>query len=1085
MARKTNFVELLKLDQSNLDGFKVVNVTDENITKTSSYNLLIKALEIYNDRKFKNNERVTEFIKINLSINEEVARKQWFNGIEHDGYKYKAWFATVGGMKTEQNGICDTIFIREDYKEFANIIEDLVSLGKFKELENLSDDDERKTICINKDVLSRLSLITSDLITEIDMPNLIVLPKATLDYIEDYKTVRPIKYKETNEDGEEVDKVDYELIDYHFDTSKRDEDGNPIDEIECFDGSGIATPKIFESIGKSLGRNDIEFSIIRGYGLAIKGLITKFDIIEYLNSTYKNDTAYCRRVNGQFELLDRWNHWQPVTDNTMILNDSMVKLARYFDSMEEYIERICRLDSKYKDLLNKLYITKVNKKDTELSDYRRTNYQLMNALALTPADYNKLVEQDYKMLKKIIRPFDIKLSSNSNKEFEINTDYIKLFFKNIVDDDIEENGINYEEKLLEAMESSIVDKVNELISLDEDFVKLKTVKDSLGRLVEKKIRELASGKVTVKAKYQYMACCPISYMNHAIYKNQGENGLAKGQFYSADCKDGDIRTISRNPLSAYSEVHNVKFARKEYFDKWLSPCRELIYFNQKSDIQNLLSSADFDGDGLLQVDNSIIRNVVVTPGDGKYFITLSDREQKKLPYNSKNRFISTYKASGNLIGKIALKAANVNSNCQNIPDLYDIINNQFINWKDLKAEFETDGKTEEDLSTYIKEKLANGEFEYGTRASAELKERMIERFYEYEKEIYIILYNSMKSIDATKTLVFPDKADMEVIDSKYFKKAHFLRYKENRGDVIEKEYIYTYSLLDRFSKKVQKDLLDTIENRNKSKKDFRDRVDILQSKFKNNDYNEEKLNNCSVEIKQLYKDYTSERSKIRELYNADLQKIKELKSYIACNTKPNLNWLREESNQAKIDRNKGYSEVDKKYMPVANNIIEQFDLATVCQAISELPSCTENFIISLFFKCFEYINKPDNIRYIYKKCHDGDIGFLYERYKAIPVIGFDNSNVVERITTEEFIRKDLYKKIRLRFTDKSIVTEIEEAIEKGRTYSLNLKDNRISVYHDFLHMTKDKDILKVMNFDKYRNGKNSITNNSLGLIVQM
>ena len=1079
--RKNDFVELLKLNQSNLDEeFKVVNVEDENITTTSNYNFLIRALEAYNNRKFKNNERVTEFIKINLSNDEEIAKKQWFDGIEYEGHTYKAWFATVGGMKKEENGICDTIFIREDYQEFVELVEDLISLGKFKDIENLSDDAKKKEICINKDVLSRLSLITSDLITEIDMPNFIVLPSAYIDHIEDYKTVKPIKYTEINDEGEKVDKVDYELIDYHFDTSKRDEKGDPINEIECFDGSGIATPKVFESMGKSLGRGDIEFSIIRGYGLAIKGLITKFDIIEYLNSTYQGDTAYRRRVNGRFELLDRWGDWRLVTDNTMILNDSMVKLAKYFDSMEEYFERFNKLEDKYKNLLNKLYITKANKKDSDICGYRRTNYQLMNALALTPADYNKLVEQDYKMLKKIIRPFDIELSSNSNKEFVINTDYIKLFFKNIVDDDIEENGVDHEEKLLKAIDSSIVDKVNELISLDEDFVKLETVKNSLSRLVEKKIRELASGKVTVKAKYQYMTCCPVSYMNHAIYRNQGDNGLAKGQFYSADCNDGDIRTISRNPLSAYSEVHNVKFVRNDFFDKWLSPCRELIYFNQKSDMQNLLSSADFDGDGLLQVDNDIIRNAVVTPRDGKNFITLSDGEQRKLPYNNENRFISTYKASGNLIGKIALKAANVNSNCQNIPDLYDIINKQFFYWKDLKAEFETDGKTEEDLDKYIKEKLANGEFEYGTRADAELKERMIERFHEYEKEIYIILYNSMKSIDATKTLVFPDKADMEVIDEKYFKKSYFLKYKENREDVINNEYIYTYSLLDKFSKKVQNDLLKTIEDRIQSKKGFRDRVDILQSKFKNEEYNKEILTRVTTEIKKLYEDYTLEGTRVRELYNNELNKIKELETYTAYT----LEDSRQDTKKAKLDRNKGYKNLDKKYLPIADELVSKYDLPTICQAIAELPKCTENFIVSLFWKCFEYINKPDNIRYIYKKCHDGDIEFLYEKYKAIPVTGFDNSNVVERIATEDFMRKDLYKKIRLRFTDKSIVREIEEAIEKGRTYSLNLKDNRISVYHDFKHMTKDKEILKVLDFDKYRNGKNSITENSLGLIVQ-
>ncbi|MSU01381.1 hypothetical protein [Tissierella pigra] len=1079
MARKNNFVELVKLDQTNLEeNFKVVNVTDDNITRASSYDFLTKALEVYKGRKFENNERVTEYIKVNLSKDEEIARQQWFDGIEYEGHNYKAWFATVGGMKKDESGICDTIFIREDYQDFADKVEDLVSLGKFKELEG-------KEICINKDVLSRLSLITSDLIGEIDLPNFIVLPTATLDYIEDYKTVKPIRYKEINDEGVEVDKVDYELVDYHFDTNKRDKNGDPIDEIECFDGGGIATPEVFESIRKSMGVDyPIEFSIIRGYGMATKGLITKFDIIGYLDSQYKGDTPYLRRVNGQYELLDRWGDFRPVTANTMLLNDSMVKLAKYFDSMEEYLERVNSVEDKYKNLLNKLYITKINKKDNQLSDYRRTNYQLINALALTPQEYKVLAEQDYQMLKKIIRPFDKAVSKTSNNEFVINTDYIKLFFKNIVDEDISEEDVDYQEKLHKALDGSIVDKVNELISLDEDFVRLDMVKRSLGSLVEKKVRQLASGKVTVKGKYQYMACCPISYINFAMYRNQGNDGLAKDQFYSADCEDGDIRTISRNPLSAYSEVHNVEFTRNNFFDKWLSHCRELIYFNQKSDMQNLLSSADFDGDGLLQIDNDIIRNAVVTPRDGKYFITLSDRKQKKLHYNAENRFISTYEASGNLIGKIALKAANVNSNCQNVPDLYDNINKKFLNWNELWAEFEAEGKTQEELSDYIKAKLKDEEFSYGVKMGQELKDRMIEKFYEYEKEIYIILYNSMKAIDATKTLVFPDKADMEIIDSKYFKKVDFLRYKEAKEDVINKDYIYTYSLLDRFAKRVQDDLLNTIESRASS---FRDRADVIQGKFINDEYSKEIYNLCNTEIQRLYKKYTDERSAIYNSYSSK-KKALDSEKYFRQNS-GNWYWYDDDwymgvIADAKEERNKGYKELDKKYIPLADEIIKQFDLATICQCIADMKNCTENFIISLFWKCFEFINTDDKVRIIYKKDDAGDILFLHERYKAIAVKGFDNSNVVDRIAKDDLIKRNMEKRIRFRMSDKSIIREIEEDLKLGRVYELNLNDVRVKVFDDFADLTKGQKILKITSFEKRKDGRYSITDKSFGAYIQ-
>ncbi len=93
------FVKVLKLDQVNLDSErKITNIEEENITKLSNYNFLIKTLEIYKDKKFKNNEMITEFVKCNLPITEEEAHKQWFEGIEYDRHIYKAWFATTVDM---------------------------------------------------------------------------------------------------------------------------------------------------------------------------------------------------------------------------------------------------------------------------------------------------------------------------------------------------------------------------------------------------------------------------------------------------------------------------------------------------------------------------------------------------------------------------------------------------------------------------------------------------------------------------------------------------------------------------------------------------------------------------------------------------------------------------------------------------------------------------------------------------------------------------------------------------------------------------------------------------------------------------
>lgn len=364
------------------------------------------------------------------------------------------------------------------------------------------------------------------------------------------------------------DQVDYNLVDYHFD-----------DDIDVFDGGAIATPRVFNQIQKELKLDfPVEFAIIRGYGIGIKGMITKFNIIKYLNVFHKWDTEYCKKVDGKFYLKDMWKEWQEVTDNTMLLNESMVKLAKYYkteNSVDTYKQRVASVDPKYKDIIGKLYVTKVNKRDEEIEDYRRLNYQLLTALALSKKDYLDLIKEDAKTYRRILKPF----SKDSDKdEWLVNIDTIRLFFKNIITSDNEESEEFQEEAV--HMAANVVTKCEELLNISEEFINLKFVKNNLAKLIEKKCRELACGKVTAKAKYQYIAIDPISYMNFAMYRDQGENGLKAGGFYSADCLDGDIRTIARNPLCAYSEVHNVGFVRNAFLDNYLSQ-RSWNYWKKK------------------------------------------------------------------------------------------------------------------------------------------------------------------------------------------------------------------------------------------------------------------------------------------------------------------------------------------------------------------------------------------------------------------------------------------------------------------------------------------------------------------------
>ncbi|MFL0194848.1 hypothetical protein ACJDU8_04560 [Clostridium sp. WILCCON 0269] len=1009
------------------------NLEENIITLTESF--LIFAYECYKNEKLEDGQLIEEIIKVMLPASEGKAKEEWNDGLTFDDKKYYAWFATTGGMKKEEQGKCETIFVREDFCDFAKEFEDLISLGKFKDIE-----ESKAEICINKDILSRLSLGVSSCYMAGDMPNIIVLPQPKFHLIKDYKTVEKFTEKVKDKNGEDKERTNYNLIDYHFD-----------DNIDVFDGGAIATPEVFRQIKKELDINyDVEFAVIRGYGIGIKGMISKFDILKYLDIFYKKDTEFCKKENDKFYLKDMWNEWQEVTDNTMLLNESMVKLAKYYkiesdENMETYKMRLSKVDKKYKNIIVKLYVTKINKRDADIEEYRKLNYQLLTALALSKKDYIDLIKEDVRTYRKILKPFD---KASDKEEWIINIDAIRLFFKNIIKNDDGESE-EFQEGI-KAVSNNVVTKCEELLNISEEFIHLKFVKNNLARLIEKKCRELACGKVTAKAKYKYIAVDPISYMNYAMYRKQKDNGLKEGEFFSCDCNDGDVRTIARNPLCAYSEIHNVKFVRNAFLDNYLSHCRELIYFNQKSDILALMSSADTDGDACTVIDSDIIRNAVLIPQDGKYFINTDDGHKELMEYNFENKFLATYRASGNLIGSIALKSASINSDSQRTYDYYDTVNEKFVLYSGIDEA--------EDKKTYVNEKLESGEWLTTYKASEQHRELVKQRFYENEKDIYIVLYNAMVSIDAPKTLYFPSKADMKIINDRYSRKAWFLQYKENKENVDINHYQYTFGLLDKITNIIENKLLNEINNITHR---FDNKADLIQKKLINGDYIQSEYNLCVEEIEKMYKDYTEERKNINsECYKKEIKETKHRDEMIE-----NASWSQWEEDEYKVtkayfksEKYKKYKEVDAKYIVKVDEILGKYNLATIANAIGNMKNCTEDFIINLFYPVFYYLNnKIEADRYLYKKAEDGEISYLYEKYKKIKVEAINNSNIVKALHLEGKKRLkviDVKSDIRARVLDSGVIELIQSELKNNGHIYFDAKviDNKVILLKEEKYM---------------------------------
>lgn len=1079
-------IKILSIRQENLNAVnQVINKTikEANYAKQDKYTFLFKALETYKDKKFEEGELVLDVIKVTLSKDEEKARLQWFEGIELEDMKYFGWFATPGGMKQEnekEDEKCEAFFIREDLKDFITWFENIISLNQF----NLLNDKE---IYVNKQVLSRIALTTSILITEINMPNIIILPKATIDFSRIYKTVVP------NEKTEEITlekQIEYSLEDYDFEG-----------EIDVFDGGGIATPEVFEQIGQTLKRNDIDFAVIRGYGIGIKGLITRFDIIKYLDVFYKEDTTiadenkYCKKVDGHYELKDMYGKWREVTDNTLLLNESMVKLADLFaeevkdakkdiivkndtygmELIEEKLEKYnTEIDINTYNLLNKLYITKVNKPESELTDYRTLCYQLFNALALTDKEYHQLANQDYILYRKLVKPYSVKDADAEKKEFRINADYVNLFFRNITKNKVEYDEENPAEYDIDFDENELnhTDKTAMLIQLDVNNVELKTTKMQIKRMIEKKVRSLAAGKVTTKAQYCYVAIDPISYMNFAMTRELGTNGLAEGQFYNRKCENGDIRTIYRNPLMAFSEVHNIEFVRNNFFDNYFCKSSELIYFNQKSDIYSLCGSMDSDGDSVTVIDNEIIRQGVVEID--KPFFFSSDGVKVPYKYDNYGKFYCSWKPSGNLIGSVSMLASTVNTNSQWLPKYYSPDSNKFYYYDqvlEILAENNFEGITKDSTDTEIKEAIKKlieaGHLMYSNNKEIDaeiVREQIKKQFLEDIVYIYPLLHTSSLVIDTPKTMNVIDR-DMYIepiqkvfqnseTDTRIFKPL-FLKYRKYKWEIGKKETYSSFpkSFMDRTAELIQKNILNYLENYNKQ---LSDKGKQLKKLLENNKYDADKLEECKEKMIRCYNEYSEISSKIREKHKND-----------------------------RAEKSKLLKELDAEYLLIADDARKQYDTYTIAQTLAELDKCSEAFLINLFFSHFLDIDKlKPSMKIQFVPDENGEVEYLYKKYKKLEKLVNFNDNTAKNVHLKELARLNAIKEVRFDYREnpdmvKEITNKIQAGLDENGYYELEL--NGLKVFEDFAELIEGKDKLRIDGFMLNKNNNLAITSKSFGI----
>lgn len=411
---------------------------------------------------------------------------------------------------------------------------------------------------------------------------------------------------------------------------------------ELFDGCGVCSLEYAKKLSGELGLKYIpSYFQIRKYGMAIKGVITVFDIKKWFEEY------------GITHIKDRWGDMQEVEDVDLILNDSMCKWAGNFNSFKDYLEDKEKIQSslvthdhvKVAKLLDGIWIMKYEK---ELPIMTRANYQLLTNLTLSKENIVKLANYTVKQYMDVFK-------NDYNKTM--------MFLGAIVSNkDLEDD-----ENIIIDNYDTATSKTHILLELNPKMLHDKYVHNQIKRMLQKKMGEVRFGKFYIKGNFKVVVQDPVAFMQYIsgqfteIVKHEDKEievmtdkagCIGQYRYYQSEADDGEIHTISRNPLNHYAEVRNATFTKNELTDKWLSHIKNTFVIGTHDLSCNILSGCDFDGDLLFDVNEPIIRDAVV---DEYPVVFLDDGEVTdiKEPFDKKHRIEAMLRGRGNKIGSIA------------------------------------------------------------------------------------------------------------------------------------------------------------------------------------------------------------------------------------------------------------------------------------------------------------------------------------------------------------------------------------------------------------------------------------------------
>lgn len=727
---------------------------------------LTRIYAIWKDEKIEN--CIDNIIKVALPKDKGVSLDYLLNGIEMDEEKYISLLTTPSFMK--HSGIeegedyyidweCEYLFINKKDEEFIEFLEDIASLGKIKDKYNTE-------IAINKDIVSRLGLLTSTGDRVKVKYKMAILPEMIYSHVANY-----LQFKE-NDEG----KIDLE------NWKEFDKKENLSVDFTAMDGSGFISPKLMNKISKELGLNyKLDYIGIRTVGNSGKGLLIRFDWKKYLKEEHKLDKLIVK---------DFWGNDIDLFDVDVISNASQIKWCKWFDSYEE-MEQLKENYPRYIDILNGFNIIRYNK--AYVKPYTLTNYQILSNLALSPILLRRLAQPTIDLYKRII---------------DREEDAIRIA---LGDWARENNG-----------ELSPTTKVHELIQLCDGIKMVKrngkevspilhtgVANTVIESLVNKKIHELCGGRVYIDGIYKTIIKDVFSYMDSLvkgeyIYK-EGKIEAIKGYISDRGLREytnystGELgnRVLARSPLNSATELIKTELVENEMYQKYFNNFTNQILFYAFDNTMSQQSGADEDLDTSLCINNEIIYNAVIEDIDENgvkwCFRNQFDGKAKKTLFDKKNMYKEILKNAGNSIGSYSNCGAKISNVMQ-------------------KLVFK---KNEDETYENAIVKNEDGEYVYNPNFKDKDYTDFIRSNFQYVKKYsYYTLYLQMVAIDSVKTgekvsskmekNIFWLKEELKPI---YMYHAKYSKGKSTEGyDFPREDNIHKATLLNQFALEVNKEI---------------------------------------------------------------------------------------------------------------------------------------------------------------------------------------------------------------------------------------------------------------------------------------